>query len=437
MDTPEKVGPTPARGSDHGWALALVIFGALVSWFRLDPVARDTLWAEDGPVFLADAMDESPAAVLLQPYQGYLHLLPRLIAAGTASWVPIEASALAMTIGSCLVVGLVAALVFVCAQDVVVWRPARIAVAVLTFVAPVVSYEILGNAANVHWYALWLAPWLLLAAPRRRRSALLLGTVGLIIALTEVQVLFFLPLIAWRARDPNRWIVWGGVALGSVLQLVAVFAAPRDAGAGRPPIGSTTLGYMYHVPMGAIFPTRSAKALWVTELGWWGAVVVLVPFLIAAAWVLWRGQAVERVAAVALMGGSVVVWTAAYVVNSNPDYFYSLLPLNVAVERNLDRYGAVPAMYLLATVILATSVAWRVRMLRRTAIAALGFVMALTVAIAALPHRTARAEGPEWTSGIAGARAECASADNPDQVVSVPMAPDGWSFALRCSSLDD
>lgn len=424
------------RLPDWAWAVTLAVLGAIVSWFRLDAVARATLWAEDGAIFLGDALAADPVIVLLQPYQGYLHLVPRAIAGFAVAAVPVEGYAIAMTVGSCLVVGAVAATVFTCSRDVVVWLPARISLGALTFIAPAAGYEVLGNAANLHWYALWLAPWLLLASPRSRMTAILLGVVGLAAALTEIQMLIFLPLLAWRFRDPNRWIVGGGVLLGSALQMAAFLLAPRDAGAATtPPLLSTVQGYLYHAPMGAAFPSRQWKAMWVLQFGWWGAALVLLAFLVALAWVLWRGVAVERIAGAALAVGSVVAWSAAYVLNSNPDFFYSLVPVELAVHLHLTRYGVVPSLYLLAIVLLATSVARRAAVLRRTSVVVLIGVLAVSVIGAALPQPSARSEGPEWAASIPQARLECAADDAPDRTVAVAIAPEGWVVEVPCDRL--
>ena len=424
------------RLPDWAWAVTLAVLGAIVSWFRIDAVARGTLWAEDGAIFLGDALAADPVGVLLQPYQGYLHFVPRAIAGVAVAVVPVEGYAVAVTVGACLVVGAVAATVFVCARDVVVWLPARIALGALTFLAPAAGYEVLGNAANLHWYALWLAPWLLLASPRRRSTAILLGVVGLAAALTEIQMLLFLPLLAWRFRDPNRWIVGAGVLLGSALQVAAYLLAPRDPGAATtPPLLSTVQGYLYHVPMGAAVPSRQWKAMWVLQFGWWGAALVLLPFLVALVWVLWRGVAVERIAGAALAAGSVVAWSAAYVLNSNPDFFYSLVPVELAVHLHLTRYGVVPSLYLLAIVLLATSVARRAAVLRRTSVVVLIGVLAVSIVGAALPQPSARSEGPEWAASIPQARLECAADDAPDRTVAVAIAPEGWAVEVPCDRL--
>ena len=53
--------------------LALVRQSGVPSW--------QTPYAEDGTVFLSAAYDPGGAGVLLEPYNGYLHLAPRLVAA--------------------------------------------------------------------------------------------------------------------------------------------------------------------------------------------------------------------------------------------------------------------------------------------------------------------------------------------------------------------
>lgn len=90
---------------------------AVVGWRRLGPVAARTVWAEDGGVFLRERVADGPWD-LLQPYAGYLHLVPRIVV--DAAWaLPVERYALALSLGSCCVVGVAAALVFVLARQVV------------------------------------------------------------------------------------------------------------------------------------------------------------------------------------------------------------------------------------------------------------------------------------------------------------------------------
>lgn len=414
----------------------MLVIGAVVSWFRLDAVTRGTIWAEDGAIFLAGALEGNPFGIVLEPYQGYLHALPRLVSATLVIALPVDAWAIGLTAASCLVVGAVAALVFVCAREVVVWLPARVAMGALTFLVPLAPYEVLGNTANLHWYLLWLAPWLLLATPRRTWSAVLLGVAGALAALTEIQMLLFVPLLAWRARDPRRWIVGAGVLLGGALQIAASIIAPRSAGSGEPPpLLSTAEGYLLHGPMAAVAPTTQVIAQWVLLFGWWGALAVLALFAAAAVWVLVRGNAVERVAVSALVVGSVVTWSAAYGLNAEPYQFYSVVRLQDAVALIITRYGVVPALLLLGVVVLATSVARRNGVFRAGSIAILCATIALLTVATVVPHSSERSAGPAWEDGIDASRDRCAIA-GPDAAQKVPLAPAGWAMRVPCSLLE-
>ena len=145
------------------WVLA-----SALTWLRLPAAARDTFWAEDGHQFVADWLHDAGPATLFQGYGGYLHLLPRGITWLVVEFVPVDAWAFATTAAACVVTGGVAALVFVFSQDVVAASVARIGLALVVVLTPLAGMEILGNVANVHWYLLYLTPWLLLATPRSR-----------------------------------------------------------------------------------------------------------------------------------------------------------------------------------------------------------------------------------------------------------------------------
>jgi hypothetical protein len=118
--------------------LVLVAFGgaaALAAWLRLPAVARDTLWAEDGRNFLQGAIDSGPVNSLFIPYAGYLHTIPRMIAA-VVELFPISGWAIGMTAGACIVAGVVTVTVFVATRGIIDWMPARVAIASLTVLAP-------------------------------------------------------------------------------------------------------------------------------------------------------------------------------------------------------------------------------------------------------------------------------------------------------------
>lgn len=83
-------GVIVSRRAQHA-LLVLLGFGAL-ALRRPDALANPSLWAEDGTIFLRQALTHSFASTLVTPYADYLHLVPRLIA-GIAvrlpfAWIP-------------------------------------------------------------------------------------------------------------------------------------------------------------------------------------------------------------------------------------------------------------------------------------------------------------------------------------------------------------
>jgi hypothetical protein len=227
---PTVSGPRPVVRHPVVGVVLIAVVAALAAWQRIPAIARDTLWAEDGRIFVQGAMDRGPIASLFIPYAGYVHTVPRLIASAVVSFVPVTGWALGMTAGACLVAGILAATVFVATRGIIRWMPARLVLAALTVLAPLAPREVLGDATNLHSLFLWTLFWIVLAAPRTRTSTIGLAVVGLLGALTEVQSLLLLPLLlvvvvlrdrrsgrGWERarREWARWIPRAAVLLGA------------------------------------------------------------------------------------------------------------------------------------------------------------------------------------------------------------------------------
>ena len=73
----------------------------LAAWLRLPGLTRGTLWAEDGGVFLRQALGRPFLTGILDPYDGYLHLLPRGLAHLSLRTGPLEAYAERITNTAC------------------------------------------------------------------------------------------------------------------------------------------------------------------------------------------------------------------------------------------------------------------------------------------------------------------------------------------------
>jgi hypothetical protein len=422
--------------------IILALLTAVLAWIRLPAVARDTLWAEDGRNFLQDALNVGPLNSLVIPYAGYLHTFPRIVASLTVQFVPVQFFALSMTFGACLLAGIMAAIVYVCSADVVAWMPARVLIASLTVLAPLAPREVLGNMANLHSLVLWTMLWVLLYRPRSRAGSIAIAVFVLLGTTTEIASVFLLPLLLWRPRDRSRWLVRGTFLVGVAAQLLVTLIWRRGQ-TGNPPLDfwSIPYGYLINAVAPLWIPQNSIGA----SIAWGGpllCIALALPFAIAAVITLRRGSSIQRVAATALIAGSVVIYSASVVENPNVFYDYARLSATQLHSVWLARYGVVPSMMLCALVPLAAgiTIARRTSTVRSAAIrrgaivapAVLGLVVLLLVQF--IPQGTRRSYGPEWQPQVSAARGECANL--PDAQTVRLRETINWSVTVPCGLLE-
>ncbi|MFT4305494.1 MAG: hypothetical protein QM604_01240 [Microbacterium sp.] len=426
-------------------AAVLGIAAAALGWLRLPEAARATPWADDIGIFLAEAWNDGAWASVFHPYAGYLHVGARLLTALVTQLLPLDQAGVGLTVGSVLIAGVVAALVYVCTRDLIPWRPARAGLALITVVAPLLTEQVLGNPTNLHWFALWLTPWLLLARPRTLGGAAGLAVAALLAALTEPQVLLFAPLVLLRPHGLRQWLVRGALLVGGVVQFGVAVAYPRViAGSEVPDLASIVQGWVYWAGLRTWLPSDARAANLIVEYGWWVAGAAVVPFLVVAAWVLWRGTPAQRWLAASFVAASIAMWTVPYVVNrgggseyaftsrwTGADLITALVDDNVAVFA-AHRYGVVSSMFLLALLPLAALVL-KQRGRPVGAFTVLG-VLGVIAVVAFLPRTSDHDGAPDWAADVAAARSVCATAD-PATVQSWEGWPVGWYASYTCAQL--
>ncbi len=202
---------TPASGRDTrlaplGVALAAIILVATVAitWFRVPGSHRDRVWAEDANIFLAQAISEGPWRVLFEGYAGYQHLVPRIVVAGIYPFFDLGDYPRIVYAICAVITGAVAVAVFALSRDLVPFLPSRVALGLITALIPLATQETVGNLADLHTYAMWLAPWLLLYRPRTWPSSVGWAVVAFLTVMTEIQAVFFVFLIAFGLRRASR-----------------------------------------------------------------------------------------------------------------------------------------------------------------------------------------------------------------------------------------
>jgi hypothetical protein len=180
-------------------AVLLLLAGFALLLFLRKPHALLTpqLWAEDGSIFLVQN-DQLGLAALVEPYAGYLHTLPRLIALAASvtcdpAWWPAF-----YNVGTFLIWIAVVARLFSPRLDL----PGKPWLALALIAVPHTG-EVFGHITNLQWMtALVLVQQLLVAAPRTTREWIGDLLILAFVALTGPFALIFLPLFVLRSALP-------------------------------------------------------------------------------------------------------------------------------------------------------------------------------------------------------------------------------------------
>lgn len=424
--------PRPGVPVRVEWAIvvAIILASALLAFLRIPTVSRHTVWAEDGAVFIRQSAESGAFSSLFRPYDGYLHLIPRSIIDVVTVFFPFESWALGITIVCCAVVGLVAGLVFSLTRTLVPWLPGRIVIAMITAITPTLPNEVLGNAANIHWFFLWCAPWLLLGAARSMRGAFGLGVVALGMALTEIQMVFFLPLLVLRWRDRRVWPVAGGMIIGLVAQFATTVLSPRERSPQTIDAFSVVPGFVSQVAGGTLLGSGARTGLLISTTGLIVPLIVLGASLAACAYIVWRGAPLTRILALTMLVGSAALFAAAFLLNPSPLFDFAAWGPDDWVAFTFLRYSLVPAMMMGTLLPLAASVA-----ASRGRVVLPWLVVAGCIAVAAvsfIPDGTSRSAGPLWDSGARDAEKLCATGQT---LAQVPVAPTPWVAEVPCPSI--
>ena len=406
---------------------------AFVAWLRLPFPATGTAWAEDAWVFLAGSVDGEG---VFTPYQGYLHVVPRLISDLVTAVVPLAGWATAMAAASCIVVGLVGAGLYLCSGAVLTHRPIRVALAFLPALVPLAGVEMLGNAANLHTYLLFLLPWLLLARIDTWPRAVAAAVAGFLIGTTEIQALLFLPLALVGVRNPKRLPLLGAVALAALAQVVITLTTPRVPDEHEAnTIADSAYSYAFQT-LGGSWTTRGAALGEAVHQH--GLLLVVAPgafaLLALLVWAAVVAQNRARIMLVALGAAGVLLWFAAVWVNPGPQFTYSEFTAETFANPPLTRYAAVSSLFLFGTALVAVDAllarrSWPTRVAAAVLAAAMLFAAVTNFSL----ESTMRSYGPVWSDQVTTAETGCRAEPTGTVRITAAPRPDRWFTDLPCS----
>lgn len=439
------MGVSSTLATAFGVALLTVL-----AWGRLPASTAQTLWAEDGGIFLRQAFNSNFFVGIFDPYEGYLHVVPRMLAHIALRLGPIEHYAVVISLLSCLVAALVGVAVFHLSRQLVGSVVTRVVLAVIPVLLPVVPFEVLGNTANLHWYMLWLVIWVVLYRPKRWVTSCGLAVIAFLAAATEIQTIVFLPVgIVAALRDRKRIPATIALAIGLAMQVSTALRFPRSVSPDVVPwdVPSVIIGWLLQGVYSTVQPSASSVGAAWTAVGGW---VLVFPalFAVVTAIVGWRAGGLVRVTSLGLLAASGVFWAGAQILNNREFMNYAHMTSAEWANFGYLRYAVAPGMFFLGAVAISASSTSsrtddrldprRSRFGRQAwwRPAALGAV-ALILSVNYFPSFTGRWNGPVWSSQVVAARVSCTSNPSEQSAVAV-VAPAGWEYGrvlLPCTRL--
>ncbi len=398
-------------------AVAAGLVAGLLSVGRLllanGSALTNLVWAEDG-LFPLCVRAHNVAACAVDPYSGYLLLVPRL-AAWPVSLVPMDSWPMATNLAAAVLAALLAALAVVVLRAGGSGGVAAIIVALLPTVVPIMAFEAINVTASVYMLLVFVAVLAVCFPPTRRFPTWAYAVGALLVALTiPSSAILLLPLAvsALRGRIPRRGAVVTAVALivGLAAQAVATVmtANPRPmhwsvdalrSWADTLPSGLLTF-WPGQTELTATGSFSSSTVSWTQA----GVVIAAAVLVIGIVLVAVRGSTANGVGLLLLTG-----------------LFLGAVPAAAGYANN--RYFVIPALLWLAALLIGLD---RVVPHREIVLGVLAVVLvaAWVPGLRASDFRSTAA--PEWSAMLAAARAQCDA--NPDGSVAITFSP-SWPFA--------
>jgi hypothetical protein len=428
--------PTPAPGSlrfgGREGAVVCVCFLFLAAGLQfLRAGAADSpgaLFAEDGPVYLGEALDRGFFDSLTSTYAGYLVLLPRLIGE-IATIPPLRYAPVTMNVAAVLLVAFSGLAVWVGSAGLIRTTYLRMLLVALVLLPPTSGLETVVSATNVAWYTSFAVFWLLLWRPAATWSAALGGLMILLSGLSSPIVFFFVPVAALRTvvvRDRRDGLIAGAFWLALAIQLPVTALSGEDVSDPTWTANILTT-FLQRVVAGLPLGLELGGDAWVQ----WGrpfliAICVAVAAFFAAA--AWRASSGRLLALLAVVTSLVMFLASGYTRSLGdvmvwPTGAYNLLGA---------RYAMIPGLLLASAALVLLD--GRVRSGRGWAAASVVAGVVLLGALVTSFGGDAHRQMPSWSQSVRQAAARCHARDSTEERVFI--TPEGWSMTLPCQRLE-
>jgi hypothetical protein len=373
---------------------------------RIGPgIALNSLWAEDGPIFLQGAIQHGAWTDLWSTYAGYLVFVQRL-AGLFGGALPLRDAAAGMSILAAFVVALSGLVVWVASAAHIRNPWLRGALTALAVLAPTASLESVASGTYAAWFMLLPVFWLLIWRPRSVGGAALGGLFILLTALSSPEVWFFAPLAALRGlaiRDRRDGILFGSWVLGSAIQVPAYLLQDEKQ---VTPVWSHEIwtALLQRVLDGAALGERLGGKAWAL-LGWPLLLALLVLGVAGLYLGLRRAGPAARWLALLAVPTSILM----FVVSTYQRAVGAQMAWPAGAHFGAaGRYTIVPALLLVSVALVLVDDAARRRIeLGRWLVGVTAVVLIAGMAISFDVRDSASRGTPSWTDSLDAARAEC------------------------------
>lgn len=370
---PEPPEPGPRRVPRSLSALlqvAAVLLGVLVMLARVpgrDFPAWDGIYAEDLKIFLPQAL-QNPWHLLV-PDDGYIELVPRLIAQ-FVTYLPLREAAAAFSIAGALVTAGCALFIFHVSAGHVRSPVLRFALALAVVLLPIALMEIADSGVDAPWYMDFALFWAVLWRPRRRAGMAGAAAIGFFTAASTLMTVVFAPLLLARVLALPRLrehAVTAGWAAGCLLQLPYVVSnlASVHSRASHPAAPGLVFAFYGH---GVALPALGWRLAWWLQsaAGRNGATLIVGAILaVFFGWALITQRGQPRVFVVAALLTGLLFAVFGAVISSN----LPGLPVTQNIEHG-SRYTTLPIFLIDAAAIVAVDSFIRHRQFRLQTVAA-------------------------------------------------------------------
>jgi hypothetical protein len=456
VEGPDASSPDRFPDSDAGPSMSAPIRWALIVGFVLvatvvqlsrqtgEPLV-DTMWAEDGHIFLTEAI-ENPSPVLVADPAGPLHASARLVAM-VAALVPIHEAAMTTRVLAALTVSLLAAYTFFASRELIPSWVGRAALAVLTAALPSAGLETNASTTNLHWYFFVPCFLALLHRPRTRAEEVAAWFVIVVGVLSEGIVLLLAPMALYRVWKPEaRGDRARGVTFVA-LCLVQLAVIVTDNGDGA----QESLRYggpVIYEAIPGLYGMRVVAPLIIGEKGvsevvgrfdiYPGrlAAAVTVVFAIALVAYIWWGRRdlPRRGWLIIALVYSGAVYLSSTVGRGNTK---GILPTADGYVTTGARYMLVPTLLLgLVVIALLSQRDPRVPPWAWSALQVVALVAASVIVVANLRMDTPASDGPTWSEEVQVTKEFCEETGVEEADVRIAPRFLPWVVVVPCDDLD-